>query len=225
MTVTRNKVKPPPPYAPPQEPLAVIHADDDLLVVNKPSGLLSVPGRAPELADCLHSRAQENFPDARIVHRLDMDTSGVMVLACNAEAHKHLGQQFEYRKTEKVYIARVWGEITEDSGHVDLPLRCDWENRPRQMVDHDLGKSAQTDWEVLERKDNVTRVKLMPITGRSHQLRLHMEKLGYPILGDDMYAHDEAYAAAERLQLHAESLTLCHPTTGKSVTFTAPCPF
>lgn len=225
MTGTPNKVKKQPDYNPPMDALDVLHYDDDLLVVNKPSGLLSVAGRAAHLSDCLEARAQAAFCDARIVHRLDMDTSGVMVMARNAPAHKHLGQQFEHRKTRKIYIARVWGIIEDDTGCVDLPLRCDWPNRPLQMVDHAQGKSAQTHWEVLTRADNVTRVKLTPITGRSHQLRVHMLEIGHSILGDDLYAHEDAFHAAERLQLHAETLEFVHPSSGASMTFTASCPF
>ncbi|MET1412749.1 pseudouridine synthase [Roseibium sp. HPY-6] len=213
-------------YSPPQEPfLPVLHADSDLLVVGKPSGLLSVPGKAPEHSDCLEARAQSIYPQARIVHRLDMDTSGVMVLAMNAGAHRHLGLQFERRKTRKTYIADVWGLVKEDSGEVDLPLICDWPNRPRQMVCHENGKEALTNWQVISRFDKTTRVRLFPHTGRSHQLRVHMLALGHPILGDRFYAEGEALAASGRLALHAESLELHHPTGGERVTFHSRCPF
>lgn len=231
MTLTPNKVKPQPFYDPPQDALEALHCDADILVFNKPSGLLSVAGRAAEHSDCLEARAQKQFPDAKIVHRLDMSTSGLMVMAMNAQAHKNLGLQFEKRRVSKTYIARVWGHIEEDAGRIDLPLRCDWPNRPLQMVDHELGKPAQTDWEVLERETcGVTRVKLMPITGRSHQLRVHMLELnkqngGHVILGDDLYAHNDAREAANRLQLHAESLSFTHPSSGEKVSFHAPCIF
>ncbi|MEQ9143591.1 MAG: RluA family pseudouridine synthase [Parvibaculaceae bacterium] len=212
-------------YAPPEEPLRVLHADDDILVLSKPSGLLSVPGKPAAHADCLESRAKAEFPSARIVHRLDMDTSGIIVMAMNAAAHRHLGLQFERRKTEKTYVARVWGTIDEAAGTIDAPLACDWPNRPRQMIDRENGRTAITHWQVLERESAATRVRLRPVTGRSHQLRVHMLSLGHPVLGDNLYATGEALSAASRLQLHSESLTLHHPDGGERLTFTAPCPF
>lgn len=219
-------------YDPPLQPrLSVLHSDDDILVLNKPSGLLSAPGKTLELADCLATRAVETYPTATMVHRLDCDTSGVIVFALNRAAHRHIGLQFERRKTAKHYVARVWGWIEEDKGCIDLPMRCDWPNRPRQMIDHEQGRSAITDWRVLSRDDGiaqdapVTRVALFPKTGRSHQLRVHMATLGHPILGDNFYAPDAALAAAPRLQLHAASLTLHHPSDGRLVTFETECPF
>ncbi len=213
-------------YDPPTDPLEVLHVDDDVLVLVKPSGLLTVPGRRAEHADSLEMRAQSEFPDARIVHRLDEPTSGVIVMAMNADAHRNIGLQFEQRKTKKTYIARVWGIVEGDSGRIDLPLRCDWPNRPLQMVDHDQGRNAQTDWEVLEREaGDVTRLALYPITGRSHQLRVHMMEMGYPILGDEFYAHDEALAAEGRLQLHAHKLMIHHPKDGTQTWFESACPF
>jgi len=213
-------------YNPPAEPrLSVIYRDDDLLVLDKPSGLLTVPGKAPEHGDCLEKRARETCPQSRIVHRLDMDTSGIVVLAMNAKAHRHLGLQFERRHIKKTYIARVWGLVEKDNGNIDLPLICDWPNRPRQMVDHERGKPSQTDWQVLARQDNSTRVKLTPLTGRSHQLRVHMLSLGHVILGDNIYADALALAAADRLQLHAQSLSLFHPADGRTCEFESKCPF
>lgn len=213
-------------YAPPSDPyLNILYQDDDLLVLDKPGGLLSVPGKAAEHADCLERRAQENFPDCRIVHRLDMDTSGIIVMAMNEKAHRHLGLQFERRHVKKTYVARVWGMVEKDSGSIDLPLICDWPNRPRQMVDHQRGKPSQTDWRVLQRDAQSTRIELLPRTGRSHQLRVHMLSLGHPVLGDNLYAHEKALAAADRLQLHAQSLTLYHPADGHTCTFTSTCPF
>ncbi|MEM8703859.1 MAG: RluA family pseudouridine synthase [Pseudomonadota bacterium] len=213
-------------YQPPLDPfLPVIHADQDLLVIDKPSGLLSVPGKAPEHGDCVESRSQAAYAGSRIVHRLDMDTSGVMVLAMNRAAHRHLGLQFERRKTHKTYIAEVWGHLEGDTGEVDLPLICDWPNRPKQMVCHENGKTALTRWEVIERSKLTTRVRLLPHTGRSHQLRVHMLALGHPILGDRFYAQGDALAASDRLALHAESLELHHPTGGERIAFRSPCPF
>lgn len=213
-------------YAPPREPLLVVlHRDEHLLVVDKPSGLLSVPGKQPDLADCVAARALELHPDARVVHRLDMDTSGVLALALNAAAHRHLGLQFERRHVAKTYVARVAGRIDGEDGTVDLPLRCDWPNRPRQIVDHDAGRAARTRWRVLAREGDATRVLLEPETGRSHQLRVHMLALGHPILGDPLYGTPASRAGAARLQLHAESLTLRHPDGGAAIRFEAPCPF
>lgn len=213
-------------YDPPTEPrLTVVHRDDDILVLSKPSGLLSVPGKPAEHADCLEARAQQAFPGAMIVHRLDKDTSGVIVLGMNRRAHAHLSLQFETRKTAKSYVARVWGRIAGESGRVDLPIACDWPNRPRQMVDRENGRPALTDWEVLAREENATRLRLRPATGRSHQLRVHMLSLGHPILGDNFYAHEEAFRAAGRLQLHAEWLRFAHPADGREMNVTVDCPF
>lgn len=212
-------------YAPPQTPLEIIHQDEDILVLEKPAKLLSVAGRKAEHADCLEVRVQNKFPTARIVHRLDMETSGLMIMALNADAHRNLGLQFEKRKTQKEYIARIWGHPNEDEGLVDLPLRCDWPNRPIQMIDLTHGKHAKTEWSVLEREEEMTRVLLKPITGRTHQLRVHMCEIGHPILGDDFYAHDKALAAASRLNLHAYKLMIHHPKGNVKMWFESECPF
>ena len=215
-------------YDPPDTPLEVIHADHEILVVDKPSGLLSVPGKGEHLSDCLLSRVQIAFPEALLVHRLDRDTSGVMVFALTPSAQRHLGLQFEKRQTKKTYVARVWGKLEPAKGEVDLPLIVDWPNRPLQMVDHENGKPAQTEWRVmrLEKADgaDTTRVRLMPRTGRSHQLRVHMKALGHPILGDPFYSEGPA-RAVPRLMLHSESLRLRHPDGGVGVTFKAKVPF
>lgn len=215
-------------YNPPMEPyLSVVHRDDDLLVLDKPSGLLSVPGKAEDLGDSLETRAKQEYEKALLVHRLDMDTSGVFIMAMNKDAQRNLGLQFERRKTSKHYIARVWGLMEQDTGMVDEPLICDWPNRPKQKICYEHGKPSQTYFEVLEREidNNATRVKLMPVTGRSHQLRVHMLYLGHPILGDDLYAHQAAYDASDRLMLHAEMLGVHHPNGGAFTEFTVPCPF
>jgi len=210
-------------YSPPAEPwLSPIHVDDDLILLDKPSGLLTVPGKTPDLADCLEARAQGEWPEARIVHRLDMDTSGIIVLARHHAAQRHLGLQFEKRYMGKRYIARVGGEMVGNSGMIDLPLRCDWPNRPLQMVCHERGKASQTEWQVIARETGATRVALMPKTGRSHQLRVHMLALGHPILGDPFYGDRHS---APRLHLHAETLRLRHPTGGEWHEFKARCPF
>ena len=212
-------------YDPPDQPINIIHHDAHLLVVEKPAGLLSVPGKPDHHKDCLESRIQIRFPDARIVHRLDMATSGIMVMAMNATSHRHLGLQFERRHIKKRYVAKVWGRVDEAQGVVELPLRCDWPNRPLQMVDFELGKPALTHWQVLERYENSTKLLLSPKTGRSHQLRVHMQQIGHPILGDVFYAHEDALRAADRLMLHAQSLELFHPNGGRRCDFSVPTPF
>ncbi len=211
-------------YAPPNDPLVIIHQDHELLLVDKPAGLLSVPGKGEHLADCLIARIQAVFADALLVHRLDRDTSGIMVFAMTPHAQRHLGLQFEKRQVKKAYVARVWGRVAEREGTVDLPLIVDWPNRPKQHVDFENGKQAITDWKVLKYEDTATRVRLFPQTGRSHQLRVHMKELGHPILGDPFYADGPA-RDAPRLMLHAESLRLRHPDGGKGLTFKAKCPF
>jgi len=211
-------------YDPPDTPLEVLHADHAVIVVVKPPGLLSVPGRGPELADCLLARLQAAFPEALLVHRLDRDTSGVIVFAADPAAQRHLGLQFEKRQVRKGYVARVWGTPATDAGTIDLPLTVDWPNRPRQMVCHANGRRAITDWRVLRREGATTRVALAPLTGRSHQLRVHMAELGHPILGDPFYADGPAQEAP-RMMLHAETLRLRHPDGGRGLRFRAPCPF
>ncbi|SNY91220.1 tRNA pseudouridine32 synthase / 23S rRNA pseudouridine746 synthase [Cohaesibacter sp. ES.047] len=213
-------------YSPPQAPyLSVLFADEHLAIIDKPSGLLSVPGKDAAHWDCVEYRAKQALGDARIVHRLDMDTSGVMVLARTSDCHRNLGRQFEKRKVEKHYVARVWGNMVEECGHVDLPLICDWPSRPKQMVCFERGKQAQTDWQVLQRDDRSTLVRLTPHTGRSHQLRVHMQSLGHVIIGDRFYARGDALSGADRLLLHAEKLGLIHPATGEWMEFLSPCPF
>lgn len=211
-------------YTPPPDPARVIHADAEVLVVDKPAGLLSVPGRGEDRADCLIARLRAAFPTVLLVHRLDLDTSGVMVFALTPHAQRTLSRQFEDRLTRKVYVARLWGDLVERQGRVDLPLMVDWPNRPRQKVDHAEGRPAQTDWRVVRRSGAETRVRLMPVTGRSHQLRVHMASLGHPILGDPLYAEGAA-ADHPRLMLHAENLRFRHPESGVQMGFSAPVPF
>lgn len=213
-------------YSPPTTPyLSILFQDEHLLVLNKPSGLLSVPGKALEHKDCLQYRAQRVFPTATIVHRLDMATSGVLVMAMNKASHRHLSRQFEMRQTEKMYKARVFGQLDNQAGVIDLPLICDWPNRPKQMVDFERGKPSQTHYRVLSYQKDVTLVELIPVTGRSHQLRVHMLSLGHPILGDRLYAHPQALEKSTRLQLHACLLKLTHPDSQQVMAFNSPCPF
>lgn len=215
------------PYNPPLDPLLhILYQDEHIMVVNKPSGLLSVPGRLEEHKDSVMTRIQRDFPQAESVHRLDMATSGVIVVALTKAAERELKRQFREREPAKQYVARVWGHPAAEQGMIDLPLICDWPNRPKQMVSVELGKPAQTEYQVLAYDaDNSARVQLKPITGRSHQLRVHLLALGHPILGDRFYAHPEALAMAPRLQLHAESLTITHPAFGNSMTFRQPPDF
>jgi len=211
-------------YAPPPGAPVVLHADHEIVVVDKQAGLLSVPGRGEDRADCLIARLRGAFPTVLLVHRLDLDTSGVMVFALTPHAQRTLGKQFETRQVKKVYVARLAGRLEPKTGRVDLPLIVDWPNRPRQKVDHVEGRPAQTDWRVMRSSDAETRVRLMPVTGRSHQLRVHMAETGHPILGDPLYATGAA-AAHPRLMLHAESLRLRHPDSGVTMSFSAPVPF
>jgi len=217
-------------YYPPMDPyLDILYQDEDIVVLNKPSGLLSVPGKHKEHFDSLMLRVQSVWPNAGIVHRLDMMTSGVIVMSMHKDALRFLNREFSDRNTDKFYIAIVSGHLTEDKGSIDLPLICDWPNRPKQMVCYDNGKPSLTHYEVLEKGETEgnkwTRVKLIPITGRSHQLRVHMKELGHPILGDRLYAPEEVIAQSDRLQLHAQRLEVRHPKTEEMMVFEKLCDF
>ncbi|WP_417696774.1 pseudouridine synthase [Psychromonas sp.] len=206
--------------------LNIIDQDQDIVVLNMPSGLLSVPGRDPWHKDSLALRVLRVWPEACVVHRLDMATSGIIILALRKSAQSHMGRQFQQKVIDKTYFARVEGIIKEDSGLIDLPLRCDWENRPRQIVDFEQGKSSQTEWQVVKREKQTTLVKLTPLTGRTHQLRVHMQQLGHSIVGDEFYATEfgKQYSP-NRLALHAASITITHPSTELRVSFECPPPF
>lgn len=208
-------------YDPPTGPLAIVHEDAQILAVDKPAGLLSVPGRGAHLADCLMSRLEAAFPGVLLVHRLDRDTSGIMVFARTAAAQRHLGLQFERRVPTKTYVARVRGRLAPEAGTVDLPLAVDWPNRPLHRVDHEGGRPARTDWRVVRTSEDETRVRLMPRTGRTHQLRVHMLSLGHPILGDPFYAPG-TMADHPRMMLHSQSLRLRHPDGGAWTTLSSP---
>ena len=205
--------------------LRIVYYDDHILVADKPSGLLSVPGKADEHKDALIGRVNHVFPTATVVHRLDMATSGIMVMALNKASHRHISKQFELRQTRKRYFARVFGNLEQAEGEIRLPLICDWPNRPKQMVDHERGKPAHTRYQTIQQEGDETLIALYPVTGRSHQLRVHMLALGHPILGDRLYAHEKALAMAPRLQLHAESLCFAHPVTLEAMTINSPIPF
>lgn len=223
----------------------IVHVDDHLVVVDKPAGLPSVPGRPQALRDCAATRVQALFPDARVVHRLDMDTSGLLLFARGLQVQRALSRAFEQRRIDKAYEAVVHGHPVRPEGEVDLPLIADWPNRPRQKVDVERGKAALTHWRVLSREGTpaapglapsegtgfagtaqpCSRVALQPVTGRSHQLRVHMSAMGHPILGDALYAPEEARQLAPRLLLHATRLALDHPGTGQRLDLRSQAPF
>ena len=198
-----------------------------MLVLNKPSGLLSVPGRGVEKQDCLTLRVQTEYPQALNVHRLDMEPSGVMVMARSKSVHRQLSRQFEQRRVQKGYVAVVDGRVDQRSGEIDLPLIADWPNRPRQKVDYKHGKPSRTRFRVIhhDTRGNTTRLNLAPETGRTHQLRVHLQTLGHPILGDKLYATKRVREKADRLLLHASFLSLIHPITGQQLCFTSKVPF
>lgn len=212
-----------PSYNPPQGPLVILHEDDAMLILDKPAGLLSQAGMTPELADCLEARAQSYCPGVKLVHRLDRDTSGIIILAKTPAAHRHLGLQFERRHLSKSYQAVVWGRVEGEAGQIDAPLSSDWPNRPMQKINHEAGRPARTGWRVIERGARTTRLRLDPVTGRTHQLRVHLASIGHPILGDVLYAPPEA--AARRLHLHAEWIAIRHPDGGAHLEFRSDCPF
>lgn len=208
-----------------KEEIIILHEDNDLLLVRKPDLLLSIPGRHPLNKDCLITRLRENYPSASMVHRLDLDTSGIMVIPLNKSTHAHISRQFQERKVEKSYIAIAYGQIPDDEGEIDLPIAVDWENRPKQVICALRGKNALTRYQVLSREEDRSRVLLRPVTGRSHQLRIHLRELGHPILGCDMYAHEEALNMAPRLMLHATKLGFEHPATGQWLSGESPADF
>jgi tRNA pseudouridine32 synthase/23S rRNA pseudouridine746 synthase len=206
---------------PPHSPLDILFKDKYLLVLNKPSGLLSVPGRGEDKQDCLITRVQSEYSDALIVHRLDMSTSGLMVIARGKKIERSLSILFQQREVNKKYIAIVDGEVSPNTGEIDLPLITDWPNRPKQKVDFETGKSSQTRYSVLayDNKNHTTRIELNPLTGRTHQLRVHMQSIQHAILGDELYANKVAVKKSTRLLLHACYLSFNHPVTGEILKF------
>jgi len=206
----------------------ILYQDEDIVVVDKPSGLLSIPGRGPEKIDSVSHRIRQMFPDCLAqpsVHRLDMDTSGLLVLALTAASHRHLSLQFQNRETDKHYLALLEGELAGEEGTITLPFRLDIENRPHQIYDEIHGKIGTTHWKKLGIENGKTRVAFHPITGRTHQLRVHSahpKGLGIPIVDDPLYGNGDLPG---KMKLHACELTFTHPTTGEKMTFTAPVPF
>lgn len=229
---------------PPPRPLSVpsginvVYADNALLVLDKPAGLLSVPGRGPENADCLSARVQAHYPEALVVHRLDMSTSGLVVMARGTATQTALSKAFAARTVHKRYQAIVSGQPDDSQADangwsdIEWPLIVDWPNRPKSKVDWKIGKPSHTRWRILctnltqyTQSHPCTQLELEPITGRSHQLRVHLQQLGHPILGDELYATDDAVQAAPRLLLHACDIDLPHPHTGNRLQLHAPVPF
>ena len=212
---------------PPDTGLEIIYQDDYLLALNKPAGLLSVPGNTEQKQDSLASRVQKEFPDALTVHRLDMCTSGIMLMALGKDAHRQLSMMFEQRKIKKRYVAIVDGKPEPPAGEINLPLITDWPNRPKQKIDHEIGKPSCTRFKVIsfDDEDNSSRVELEPVTGRSHQLRVHMQTQGHTILGDKLYAPKILQEKSERLLLHAALLEFIHPFTKKHICIECEAPF
>jgi len=209
------------------EPLVELYVDEDLILVNKPAFLLSVPGRGPENRDSAQFRLEPKYGEVHVVHRLDLDTSGIMLFARNSQAQRRMNRAFAERRVEKAYMAELYGELCPEEGVITFPIAPDWERRPRQKICYDTGKASITQYEVLDYQParHVSRVKLEPITGRSHQLRLHTQHIGHPILGCDLYAPPEVLAMSPRLQLHAYYLGFNHPSTGLWRDFYAPLAF
>ena len=205
--------------------LSIIHCDHDIIVVDKQAGVLSVPGRGPEKLDSISHRLSLEFDEIHIVHRLDMATSGIIIFARNKDSLRSLQQQFQHRQTKKTYQAIVAGSLTPNSGVINLPMRCDWPNRPKQMVCYEFGKKSLTRWQVIERIGDNTRIALMPVTGRAHHLRIHCNAICHLSLGDPVYGNDASQKASKHLCLHAQTLTVKHPRSGLEMTFSSPIPF
>ncbi|MBT3344065.1 MAG: RluA family pseudouridine synthase [Gemmatimonadetes bacterium] len=209
-------------------PLSIVHQEDSFVVVDKLPDFLSVPGRGPDLTDCVVNRIRELFPRCEgslAAHRLDMETSGLMVLGLTPAAHRHLSRQFEERHVRKAYVALLEGHVAEDAGHIELAFRVDIDNRPRQILDPVHGKLGITDWKVVTRETDHTRVRFTPLTGRTHQLRVHAahpDGLGHPVLGDRLYGNPRL---ADRLMLHSARLAFHHPETDQWLEFELPAPF
>lgn len=208
-------------------PLGIVHVDEEIIVIDKPSGLFTIPGRGPENADSAITRLQVDYPEAIIIHRLDLDTSGLLVVPRTFRGRSALSRQIRERTMGKVYEAVVWGLVADDHGSIDLPLERDMANRPRVKVDPVDGKASLTHYSVLARDEtnNRTRLRLTPVTGRQHQLRIHLASIGHPILGCDLYAHEDGYRASKRLMLHASELAFEHPESGERVVFVSAVPF
>ena len=209
------------------EEIEILYQDESLLLINKPSGLLSLSGKHPLNQDSVHFRLVQNFPTATMIHRLDFGTSGIMAVALNKSANAKICRQFQTRTVNKTYTAQLFGLLTQNQGKIDYPIAKDVENFPLQKICFETGKTALTHYRVLERltKSLITKVVFTPISGRTHQLRIHSQVINHPILGCDLYASDEAFHMASRLMLHATNLDFDHPVSGKRVNGFSPCPF
>ena len=213
------------------EEIEVLYQDQDLLLINKPSGLLTLSGKHPLNKDSVHFRLVKDFPTATMIHRLDFGTSGILIVALNKDVNAHIGKQFQARSVSKTYTAILHGDVVADSGRIDMPIAKDKPNFPLQKICYETGKPAVSQYEVVERlrghpgAPDSTRVIFKPVSGRTHQLRIHSRELGHPILGCDLYATDEAFFMAERLMLHATEIVFDHPVTGERINGFSPCPF
>lgn len=210
-----------------KESIEILHEDEHLLLINKPTGLLSLSGKHPGNLDSVHYRLVKDFPTATMVHRLDFGTSGLLIIALDKATNAHLTKQFQARTVVKSYTALLHGHVERNTGIIDIPIVKDKDNFPLQKVCYDSGKAAQSEYRVVERvmEPFTTKVTFTPITGRTHQLRVHSRELGHPILGCDLYATDEAFFMADRLMLHATTIEFNHPVTGQRVNASCPCPF
>jgi tRNA pseudouridine32 synthase/23S rRNA pseudouridine746 synthase len=214
--------------APPcHEEISILFQDEHLLLISKPSGLLSLSGKNPLNKDSVHFRLVQDFPTATLLHRLDFGTSGIMIVALNKSVNAEVGKQFQLGLVNKTYTAILYGHLTEDIGLIEYPIAKDPENFPLQKICYATGKKAITQYQVIERLENPlrTRVLFVPITGRTHQLRIHSREYGHPILGCDLYNNAESFFMAERLLLHATSIEFIHPVTRKNIQGVCPCPF
>ncbi|MDH5359714.1 MAG: pseudouridine synthase [Gammaproteobacteria bacterium] len=210
-----------------KEAISILYQDQHLMLINKPSGLLTLSGKHPLNLDSVHHRLVKDFPSATMLHRLDLGTSGIMIVALDKDINAHIGKQFQQRLVKKNYVAILHGHLSEDTGSIDIPIAKDTDNFPLQKICFDSGKDAVSEYQVIERIEEPcsTRVLYTPRTGRTHQLRIHSNAFGHPILGCDLYASDEAFHLASRLMLHASTIEFMHPVSGESVVGHSPCPF
>src|SRR4051812_8370404 len=207
--------------------ISILFKDEHLLLINKPSGLLSLSGKNPLNKDSVHFRLVQDFPPATLVHRLDFGTSGIMVVALNKTVNAFIGKQFQEGTVLKTYTAILNGHLKEDNGLIEFPITKDVDNFPLQKICYETGKKAVTQYHVIERLENPTRTRVLfsPVTGRTHQLRIHSREINHPILGCDLYRNAESFDMAERLMLHATEIEFVHPATGEKITGVCPCPF
>lgn len=207
--------------------ISILFQDEHLLLINKPSGLLSLSGKNPLNRDSVHFRLVQDFPTATLVHRLDFGTSGIMIVALNKSINAHIGKQFQQGEVNKTYTAILHGHVQSDSGFIEFPVAKDADNFPLQKICYETGKKAVTHYQVIERLENPSRTRILfsPVSGRTHQLRIHSREINHSILGCDLYASDEAFAMADRLMLHATTAEFIHPATAKKIKGVCPCPF